>query len=173
MALAKLLKSLHGRAFGLGPNNELIVNQEGVGGDVNAQALVCNRVRRQLTQAEVQGLNTSPVSLVFGSSDYTAVPVFCTIARAPGGVAFATGATVHLGSSLAPTTIKLSADHAPNAAILNTLGGVEILSLTGSQYLDAGRGISLSSNADFTAGDDVVRCVVDLWWLAYPRTPAT
>ena len=64
MPNANILTSLHGRAFGLGPKNELIVNDEDRGGRADAQALVWSIKRGQLTSAQILALNATPITLI-------------------------------------------------------------------------------------------------------------
>jgi len=61
---ASILTSLHGRRFGLGPDNELVVNKDGSGGSATAQADVLSIARKQLTTAEVLALFTTPIEVI-------------------------------------------------------------------------------------------------------------
>ena len=60
----EILTSLHGRRLGLGPKNEVIVNDEDRGGDAKAQALIWSIARGQLTSAQILALNATPISVI-------------------------------------------------------------------------------------------------------------
>lgn len=60
----KILTSLHGKEFGLGPNNELIVDDEDRGGLTDAQALVWSIARVELLTAEILALRATPIEIV-------------------------------------------------------------------------------------------------------------
>ena len=60
----QIYKSIHGRSFGLGPNNELIANKESAGGAPLAQARVESIARVLITSAQLLALNATPQTLV-------------------------------------------------------------------------------------------------------------
>ena len=64
MPNVKILTSQHGRKFGLGPKNELILDDTGRGGDMNAQALVWSIARVELLTAEILALRGTPIEIV-------------------------------------------------------------------------------------------------------------
>ena len=64
MANKKILHSIHGRQFGLGPDNELILNDTARGGLADAQALVWSIARVEIATADVLTLRASPVEIV-------------------------------------------------------------------------------------------------------------
>ena len=60
----QILRSIDGAAIGLGPKNELIVNQEIQGKSTVCQALVEHVVVVTLTAAQVRGLKTTAVEIL-------------------------------------------------------------------------------------------------------------
>lgn len=64
MPAPSILKSLYGRRFGLGPNNEPIFNDEDRKGLANAQAPVFSIVKGQLSSAQILALNATPIEII-------------------------------------------------------------------------------------------------------------
>ena len=64
MSVPKILHSLYGRAFGWGPNGELIVNRAGNGKGVNAQVLVEGVQETIITTAQLLALNATPQPII-------------------------------------------------------------------------------------------------------------
>lgn len=62
--MPKILKQIHGRDFGLGPENELVVNQSGLGMAQNAKAFVESVVDVTITNLEMVYLYTIAKTLV-------------------------------------------------------------------------------------------------------------
>lgn len=59
-----ILKSLHGRAFGLGEKNNLYVNQEALGKTVNSVVKTNCLQITTITNAQVLALNATPITIV-------------------------------------------------------------------------------------------------------------
>ena len=64
MPNVQMQTSLHGHRIGLGPNNELIVNQEKAGGLRDAVHLSWSIAKGQLTSAEILALNATPIEVI-------------------------------------------------------------------------------------------------------------
>jgi len=64
MPNVQMQTSLHGHRIGLGPNNELIVNQEKAGGLRDAVHLSWSIARGQLSSAEILALNGTPIEVI-------------------------------------------------------------------------------------------------------------
>ncbi len=60
----QILTSLHGRKFGLGPENEAIFDDTSRDGLLNAQALIWSIARVEIATADVLTLRASPVEIV-------------------------------------------------------------------------------------------------------------
>ena len=85
----QIYKSIHGRSFGLGPNNELIVNKESAGGAPLAQARVESIARVLITSAQLLAISATPQTLVPAPGAGKAI-LFCRmLVHKAAGVAYA------------------------------------------------------------------------------------
>lgn len=90
MAIPSILKSLHGRVFGIGPDGELIVNAETTTGKGDgAQALVEGIAEVTITSAQLLALNATPITLVAAPGAGKAILVRMIALTKPAGTAYA------------------------------------------------------------------------------------
>ena len=75
MANKQILHSLHGRQIGLGPDNELILNDSARGGRPDAQSLVWSIARVEILTAEILALRATPIVIVAAPGALKAVIV--------------------------------------------------------------------------------------------------
>ncbi len=75
MANKQILHSLHGRQIGLGPDNELILNDSARSGLADAQCLVWSIARVEILTAEVLALRATPIVIVAAPGALKAVIV--------------------------------------------------------------------------------------------------
>ena len=64
MPNSQMQTSIQGQRLGLGPANELIVNQEIIGGLRDAQFISWSIAKGQLTTAEIKDLNNTPIEII-------------------------------------------------------------------------------------------------------------
>lgn len=83
------LTSLHGRKFGIGPQGQLIVNDNESGKGVGAQALVEGVQITTITTAQLLALNATPQSIVPAPGAGKAVVLRFLAMTKPAGTAYA------------------------------------------------------------------------------------
>jgi hypothetical protein len=97
MGTPRILTSIHGKLFGIGPKGELIVNST-AGGLENAQARVDSVKRHVIANALVLALNAVPFEAVPAPGAGKIVIANKIFAYKAAGVAFAAGAGVDLAA---------------------------------------------------------------------------
>lgn len=97
MSAPRILTSIHGKLFGIGPKGELIVNST-AGGLENAQARVDSVKRHTIANALVLALNAVPFEAVPAPGAGKIVIANSIFAYKAAGVAFAAGAGVDLAA---------------------------------------------------------------------------
>lgn len=87
--MPNIFKSLHGREFGLGPNNELIVNHTRKAKPANCEAVVDAIANVTITSAQLLALNATPITVIAapGAGLFTIVRQW--MAYKPAGTAYA------------------------------------------------------------------------------------
>lgn len=83
-----ILTSLHGRKFGLGPNDELIVNRKD-----GHQAVIGGSAFKAVTSAQLLALNATPQTIIAAPGAGLAIIPTRTIVYKPAGTAYAGIAT--------------------------------------------------------------------------------